>query len=118
MIRRPPRSTLFPYTTLFRSLPGRGGRYRVRSEKKAPRRKAGAVAAARLGHLAPALLGLPDPDRALRGLRRRAGARRAAAGETARAPGARRHRQPARSDARVLPDDLPVLRQGPPTPDR
>src|SRR3989454_2919866 len=26
MIRRPPRSTLFPYTTLFRSLPGRDGR--------------------------------------------------------------------------------------------
>src|SRR3712207_9337381 len=25
MIRRPPRSTLFPYTTLFRSTPGRGG---------------------------------------------------------------------------------------------
>src|SRR3712207_8135003 len=25
MIRRPPRSTLFPYTTLFRSDPGRGG---------------------------------------------------------------------------------------------
>src|SRR3712207_7754674 len=25
MIRRPPRSTLFPYTTLFRSLLGRGG---------------------------------------------------------------------------------------------
>src|SRR3712207_7325321 len=24
MIRRPPRSTLFPYTTLFRSQPGRG----------------------------------------------------------------------------------------------
>src|SRR6266508_6850230 len=24
MIRRPPRSTLFPYTTLFRSLPGSG----------------------------------------------------------------------------------------------
>src|SRR5256885_13017506 len=24
MIRRPPRSTLFPYTTLFRSLPARG----------------------------------------------------------------------------------------------
>src|SRR2546421_9601366 len=24
MIRRPPRSTLFPYTTLFRSLPGQG----------------------------------------------------------------------------------------------
>src|SRR5438034_4720651 len=29
MIRRPPRSTLFPYTTLFRSLsrPGRGSRH-------------------------------------------------------------------------------------------
>src|SRR2546428_2738912 len=26
MIRRPPRSTLFPYTTLFRSLECRGGR--------------------------------------------------------------------------------------------
>src|SRR3712207_7926128 len=26
MIRRPPRSTLFPYTTLFRSLPPRTGR--------------------------------------------------------------------------------------------
>src|SRR2546427_3030302 len=25
MIRRPPRSTLFPYTTLFRSLPSLGG---------------------------------------------------------------------------------------------
>src|SRR5436853_6437440 len=25
MIRRPPRSTLFPYTTLFRSLPGASG---------------------------------------------------------------------------------------------
>src|SRR2546430_10456233 len=35
MIRRPPRSTLFPYTTLFRSHPdagaGRGGRRRVRN---------------------------------------------------------------------------------------
>src|SRR5205814_7663472 len=26
MIRRPPRSTLFPYTTLFRSIRGRSGR--------------------------------------------------------------------------------------------
>src|SRR3712207_2728987 len=30
MIRRPPRSTLFPYTTLFRSARG-GGRYRRRA---------------------------------------------------------------------------------------
>src|SRR5690348_17601123 len=28
MIRRPPRSTLFPYTTLFRSRPGTAGRAR------------------------------------------------------------------------------------------
>src|SRR5438552_14901550 len=27
MIRRPPKSTLFPYTTLFRSRPGRGVHY-------------------------------------------------------------------------------------------
>src|SRR3989442_6354554 len=27
MIRRPPRSTLFPYTTLFRSRPGRPGNW-------------------------------------------------------------------------------------------
>src|SRR2546422_7648756 len=30
MIRRPPRSTLFPYTTLFRSHPGGGARVRRR----------------------------------------------------------------------------------------
>src|SRR2546430_4531797 len=30
MIRRPPRSTLFPYTTLFRSLPDAGGQPRRR----------------------------------------------------------------------------------------
>src|SRR3712207_7712138 len=29
MIRRPPRSTLFPYTTLFRSVPGQGRVLRV-----------------------------------------------------------------------------------------
>src|SRR5258708_13602606 len=31
MIRRPPRSTLFPYTTLFRSREGNAGRARDRS---------------------------------------------------------------------------------------
>src|SRR3712207_8853215 len=30
MIRRPPRSTLFPYTTLFRSRPGRGSSWGCR----------------------------------------------------------------------------------------
>src|SRR3712207_8952282 len=33
MIRRPPRSTLFPYTTLFRSSPGSLGRERGRPER-------------------------------------------------------------------------------------
>src|SRR2546425_4497012 len=52
MIRRPPRSTLFPYTTLFRSVPGSPlrclvGRDRLdvghRDGDQAPGRKAGAV---------------------------------------------------------------------------
>ncbi len=80
-------------------------------EGEGPGREAGAVASARLGHLAPALLGLPDPDRALRGLRRRAGAGRGSAGEAARAPGARWHRQPAGEDAGVLRDEVPLVRQ-------
>src|SRR2546428_10547832 len=41
MIRRPPRSTLFPYTTLFRSRPGRGNgpgpRHRAACRGCAPR---------------------------------------------------------------------------------
>src|SRR2546423_8954598 len=38
MIRRPPRSTLFPYTTLFRSDPARGyGRDRVASRLRQAR---------------------------------------------------------------------------------
>src|SRR5437660_9657658 len=36
MIRRPPRSTLFPYTTLFRS----GRAWRPRSRRRRPRREA------------------------------------------------------------------------------
>src|SRR2546427_7603675 len=37
MIRRPPRSTLFPYTTLFRSPPGRAGRRARRRAARAAR---------------------------------------------------------------------------------
>src|SRR2546430_4040182 len=41
MIRRPPRSTLFPYTTLFRSLDHHGTRdARQRGEVRAPERAA------------------------------------------------------------------------------
>src|SRR2546426_8713785 len=38
MIRRPPRSTLFPYTTLFRSRPF-PGRVRARAPAAGPRRR-------------------------------------------------------------------------------
>src|SRR6266852_8515434 len=38
MIRRPPRSTLFPYTTLFRSRRGRGRRVVRRAGARDPRR--------------------------------------------------------------------------------
>src|SRR2546429_9757169 len=43
MIRRPPRSTLFPYTTLFRSVRGRRG---GRAVQRAVRPAAGGVAPA------------------------------------------------------------------------
>src|SRR2546428_6440692 len=36
MIRRPPRSTLFPYTTLFRSRASRRGRWETRRSPRAP----------------------------------------------------------------------------------
>src|SRR5256885_8459511 len=48
MIRRPPRSTLFPYTTLFRSDPRAGGiaeRALRRRQRGAPRELGGGVAA-------------------------------------------------------------------------
>src|SRR5256885_17239437 len=41
MIRRPPRSTLFPYTTLFRSGPCRAGRRRAAGAQIARRRRPG-----------------------------------------------------------------------------
>src|SRR3712207_8239005 len=44
MIRRPPRSTLFPYTTLFRSAPAGSARHRRRRRRARPRAAAGAAA--------------------------------------------------------------------------
>ena len=61
----------------------------------------GQLPPARLGHLAPALLGLPDPDHPLRGVRRRAGAGEGPAGAAAR----RRDLRPAGQSARP-PSDL------------
>src|SRR5256885_6729143 len=48
MIRRPPRSTLFPYTTLFRSLQGAPGEWRPGGAHAARRRPARGSAARRL----------------------------------------------------------------------
>ena len=59
------------------------------------RRAQGQLPPARLAAVAPALLGLPDPDRVLPRPRRGAGARRRAAGA-----GARRRRVPARPASR------------------
>src|SRR2546428_4505635 len=39
MIRRPPRSTLFPYTTLFRSHPPRARVERTQARRGLPRRR-------------------------------------------------------------------------------
>src|SRR3712207_8877239 len=45
MIRRPPRSTLFPYTTLFRSVRGRdGGAVRARQQEQVEQRALGDAA--------------------------------------------------------------------------
>src|SRR3712207_7580281 len=48
MIRRPPRSTLFPYTTLFRSC--RAARWRRLRELRRGRRPAAALPRRRPGH--------------------------------------------------------------------
>src|SRR5690349_24251448 len=75
MIRRPPRSTLFPYTTLFRSScphgggaaqarrrPGGGDRRGRQVDPPRPRRHQGPEAANRLVHL-PWPLGRRQEDR-------------------------------------------------------
>ena len=88
--------------------------------KRKPGCEAGAIPPARLGHLAPALLGLPDPDHPLRRLRRCAGARQGSAGAPARGSGAGWQRQSAGQDAFVLrvqmPDVAVLRRSAKPTP--
>ena len=71
---------------------------RAREERPGP--QAHAMASARLGHFAPALLGLPGAHDPLREVRRSAGARRGPAGGAARGAGARWFRQSAQQDAR------------------
>src|SRR5258707_6617617 len=57
MIRRPPRSTLFPYTTLFRSRTARGRRDRRRtSADRAPRSHSAAIGTTEGGERKPGRL--------------------------------------------------------------
>src|SRR2546426_12063357 len=58
MIRRPPRSTLFPYTTLFRSESGRASAVSERPELLGIRSQA---AAARTAHSSVSLIGARPP---------------------------------------------------------
>src|SRR5206468_2740503 len=62
---------------------GGNRRHLRRSAPRWPRRRGDHLPAARLAAVAPALLGLPDPDRALQWLRRGAGTGRPAAGAAA-----------------------------------
>ena len=87
------------------------------ARQPAGRRAQGQFPPARLGHLAPALLGLPDPGHPLRGLRRRAGAggsapRHPAGGRHLRRPG-----QPARPPSDLEARRLPAMRPARPARD-
>src|SRR6185437_2318790 len=66
---------------------------------------------ARLGHLAPALLGLSDPGHSLRQMRHRAGAGSATAGDLARGCELRPAGQPAGASSDVEAYDLPEMRR-------
>src|SRR5687767_15532891 len=63
MIRRPPRSTLFPYTTLFRSRAAAAGSRARRSDRARPLPRA----LARLGAAAPRARWAARRDRAVAG---------------------------------------------------
>src|SRR2546426_1419041 len=86
MIRRPPRSTLFPYTTLFRSGGDRDAPA-AHAERAVLRGGARAVRELRAGGLAPHVRGRPRGARADGDLHRRRG-------RTAGGPGAHRPRRP------------------------
>src|SRR6266496_4889280 len=109
MIRRPPRSTLFPYTTLFRSMPpGRGSRLPapllvalVRAGLRADRR---ARAASGLG-LRPAW-GVRGLDRLVPGRGRLGGHLTSRAGARPAEPDRGADHRPVASSRPALPDGL------------
>ena len=92
--------------------PAGGRRDRACAGGARPRRQDHAMAAARLGHQPPALLGHADPDHPLRGVRRGAGARARPARRAARRPGPRRQRQSAAQVRRVPERGLPDAAAG------
>ena len=71
---------------------------------------AGQLQAEGLGHFAPALLGLPDPDHPLREVRRRAGPGRGSAGQAAGRRELRSARQSARPPSDMEARRLPEMR--------
>ena len=71
----------------------------------------GQLPPARLGHLAPALLGLPDPDDPLRQMRRRAGAGEGSAGDAAGGRHLRQAGQSARPPSDLEARRLPAVRR-------
>src|SRR3989449_5553785 len=90
MIRRPPRSTLFPYTTLFRSLAQLGQRFAVAGPVAAALRRDGALV--QLGRPAGEIRGGPVSGTGGAARRRssRGGLARAAPPEQPRQPGLER----------------------------
>src|SRR2546421_12938717 len=84
MIRRPPRSTLFPYTTLFRSLPLGGAVQRREVRRSDARRPEGRSARPRRR----AVHGGPPPVRDGRPRRIRRGSGEGRVGEEGRSRGA------------------------------
>src|SRR2546430_16838357 len=121
MIRRPPRSTLFPYTTLFRSSPGAGrARATSRPSARSPSVRAPGTRTAPVGRR-PAPRGRPRPPgppaagrarRAARARARRVEGRAGGALPPRRRderldPGAERAREVAGEGARIVdPDGL------------
>ena len=94
---------------------GEGGGGAAAGERDARQSPGGAAPGqlppARLGHLAPALLGLPDPDHPLRDVRRRAGAGERPAGDAAGGRDLRPARQSARPPSDLEARHLPAVRR-------
>src|SRR2546425_2650040 len=121
MIRRPPRSTLFPYTTLFRSRSVEAARRRgipdgIRDSLRRPARREAQAAPAHVPALRPRepdrdLARALPRDRAVHQRRRRAGDR--AAGDRRHAPLRRSVPLVLRLVRRPLPDAVAAARRLP-----